>query len=125
MFRMNMLLSAWFISAISQVCQADPVTELSGNIGQLAQPLEYQRIPNARDYYYESAYYHIQRTRDGDDRLFLTPNEGFFHAVDRLVAAGEGPEQVKEDGVGLPGYKGRGINQRSRSNRFFFLLLVE
>lgn len=88
--------------------QAGPVARLGADIGQKCMPLEYQENPVEPD-----SFFHIQWTRQGDDRLFLTANNVFFNAVNRLVCRGDGLEEVKQDGVSHPDYGNRGLNNRS------------
>lgn len=86
----------------------EPVTQLTHDIGQKTAPLEYVPAPGV-----QGRYYHVQRTRPGDNRLFLTANNVFFNPVNRLVSRGVGLEEVKQDGVSLPEYGDRGLNNGS------------
>ncbi len=101
-----------FTALISvSISKAEPVTELSADIGQLTMSFEYQVLPDD-----PNAFYHLQRTRQGDNRLFLTANNVYFDAVNRenrLVADGQGIEIEKDDGVGTPEFGNRGVNNNA------------
>ena len=91
-----------------QVTRANPINSLAADVGQKTMPFEYVQVPDDPD-----SFYHVQRTRPGDNRLFLTANNVYFNPINRLVADGQGPEEIKEEGVGVANFKGRGINQRA------------
>jgi len=80
-------------SSLHVMAVSPPVRELSANIGQKGAPFEFVPVPGEPD-----TYYHVQRTRPGDDRLFLTANNVYFRPTNwPLICDGQGPVALQDE----------------------------